>query len=78
MESLVHYSAIVDRHVGGSSVEAGFRRHDASLHMASVLVYGAVDRAGDVRCGVDHVRRIPTSIEEKDRPSLLVGIFGWR
>jgi hypothetical protein len=46
--------------------------------MASVLVYGAVDRAGDVRCGVDHVRRIPPSIEEKNPPSLLFGIFGWR
>jgi hypothetical protein len=46
--------------------------------MASVLVYGAVDRAGNVRCGVDHVRRIPPSIEEKNPPSLLFGIFGWR
>jgi hypothetical protein len=46
--------------------------------MASVLVYGAVNHTGDVRCSVDHVHRIPPSIEEKNPPSLLFGIFGLR
>jgi hypothetical protein len=67
--------------VADDRVEAELRRHDPTLHMASVMVYGGVDRAGDdrhVNGGVDGVRPICAAIKEKNRPSLLVGIFGWR
>jgi hypothetical protein len=48
--------------------------------MASVLVDGVVDRAGDVRRIETASAASPPPIEEKNgRPSSLhVGIFGWR
>ncbi len=84
MASILVDGAVEDGHVGGRSVEAGFRRRGHMLHMASVLVHGIVDRAGDdchvhVKGAIDYVgRRSPPSIEGKNRTPLLVGIFGWR
>jgi hypothetical protein len=80
LASILVDGAVEDGHVGGRSVEAGFRRHEPSLHMASVLVYGGgVDCADDdrhVESAIDYVGRSPPSIEGKNRTPLLVGIFG--
>jgi hypothetical protein len=81
MASILVDGFAYDRGVGGGNVEAGLRLHGPSLHMASVLVHGDADRSAWAEGrlldgGVDPFLSTPPPIEEKNRFSIVVGIFG--